>query len=234
MESIYLYDLTEFSSEIIVNDIETINHIKALRLKTSEEVFVSNGKGISAKGFFLSNKNHYFFKIKEFNFKNFNENRNNLSILISALENRERMEFAIEKSVELGIANIFICYAQHSGKKIYKEDRVKMKILAAFQQSMRTILPNAIFLNDLFDIFNENHYFSEVYIADIDGENLDNLEIKKNSLIIVGPEGGLSDFELHKLKNNELTKFFKLGNTRLRAETAVISAISIFNNKLLG
>lgn len=229
MECIYLKDLTENSSELLVNDVNIINHLKALRLSNKENVFVSNGKGVSAIGNFNVFKNEVLFKVISFNGNRLNENDNNLSILISALDNRERMEFAVEKSVELGVNNIFICSTQYSGKKIYKKDRIDLKVLSAFQQSMRTILPEVHFLNDLFDIFNENYYFSEICVADIGGDYLLDMDVKKNSLIIVGPEGGFSNKELLSFQNNCLIKFFKLGNTRLRAETAVISAISVFN-----
>jgi len=233
MESIYLQELDENTTEIIIRDNDIINHIKALRLRNNENVLVSNGNGISAIGNIILQKNNFIFKVKAYNELNLNENNFNLSILISSLDNRERMEFAIEKSVELGVNRIFVCSTQHSGKKYHKIERLEAKVLAAYQQSMRTILPKVIFFNDLFDIYTENHYFSEVYIADISGENLFEVELKKNSLIVVGPEGGLSDEETKFFKQKSNTKFFALGEIRLRAETAVISSISVFNYKFM-
>lgn len=232
MECIYLKDLKENSLEIEIKDPDIIAHIKALRLSNFENVFVSNGMGISAIGNFIFHNKNYIFKVSKFNQLSLNENNFNLSVLISALDSRERMEFAIEKAVELGIKNIFICSTQHSGRKTVKKERVELKVIAAFQQSMRTILPNIIFLDDLFDIFTEKYYFSEVFIADISGSSLVDLEINNNSLIIIGPEGGFSNYELKRFMDEYSTKFFKLGNLRLRSETAIISAITVFNYKL--
>ncbi len=232
MECIYLKEYSQSTNELAITDISTISHIKALRLRQSEDVMITNGQGISAIGNFITYHKLVTFISKQILPSNYNENNNNLSVLISLLDNKERLEFAIEKAVELGISNIFIAQTQYASKRKYKIERLESKIIAAMQQSMRTVLPQLHYLENIFDIFNKKYYFSEVYVADISGNNISIIKPKKNSIIIVGPEGGLSEKELNKFRSFNNTIFVKLGSNRLRAETAVISSISIINNQL--
>ena len=147
MESIYLVDFDLDIGELIIKNSNIINHIRALRLKQNEEVFVSNGKGIAAIGNFYSDKQTTMFKVHKYVEANKNENNYNLSILLASLDNKDRMEFAVEKAVELGVSNIYVAKSKYSGKKEYKRERLESKILAAFQQSMRSRLTNLFFLN---------------------------------------------------------------------------------------
>ena len=50
--------------------------------------------------------------------------------------------------------------------------------------------------------------------------------------VIIGPEGDFSDQELD-MMNKEGVAYFKLGNRRLRSETAALNSIAVLN-ELLG
>ena len=57
---------------------------------------------------------------------------------------------------------------------------------------------------------------------------LKNIDISQNPkiIVIIGPEGGFSAAELELLNNSDDVYKVSLGNLILRAETAVISALS--------
>ena len=64
-------------------------------------------------------------------------------------------------------------------------------------------------------------------LADEDGTNFDLYNSKQNILIFVGPEGGFSKEEIDFLMQIKNLKKLKLGNRRLRAETAAIISVGL-------
>lgn len=232
MDSIYLEKITKYDNKYLIESFDSISHIKAFRLKSSESIMVSNGLGFAAEGLIsVENNKYYFIKKNDFEF-NFNENKLNLSILIGSLENRDRMEFAIEKCVELGISNIIICKTKYSSNKNYNINRLKQKIIAAFEQSKRSVLPNLRYIDSLKVLDKDFNFFAEIYIADVNGSEIYSIDVKPNSLVMIGPEGGFSSSELDYLGSLCNSKKFKLSHNRLRTETAAISAICLINYKL--
>jgi len=232
MESIYLENLNEGSSEERILSKDELNHLKVLRIRDNETIFATNGRGISAEGFIYKNGNDLFFKVKLLKPINFNENKSNVSMLIGALDNRDRMEFALEKCVEMGIQNVYLVKTKFSSPKKYILDRLNNKLLSAFKQCKRTILPKLFLLDNIFEITKGIHKFKNVYIADIDGVSLNLFNFNQDSLIAVGPEGGFEQSEIDFLIDEMKGICFKMGETRLRAETAVIAALAIFNFKI--
>jgi RsmE family RNA methyltransferase len=124
-------------------------------------------------------------------------------------------------------------------------ERLYNKSIAAIKQCKRSCLPTIyppILLDKLIeriadnsnnDYFDSNHcknQNAQIILADEKGilpmKTLQTSEAN-NSIVFVGAEGGFSEREI-KLFPNTITKW-KLGNRRLRAETAAITAVSILS-----
>lgn len=58
-----------------------------------------------------------------------------------AVRQRERMEFAVEKAVELGATRIIIFHSDYSGRQEIRPARIRKTILSAMKQSRRYHLP---------------------------------------------------------------------------------------------
>ncbi len=160
------------------------------------------------------------------------ESKVNTHLYICYLRNAERFEFAIEKAVELGVKSITPVFSERvinkSGFSANKEKRLNQIILSAMSQSQRCFKP----------VLNNPETFSEMLskTKDFDcklamyefadqSQTIEPYKNKQDIYLLTGPEGGFSDSEVSKLKE-ENWKVLSLGSRKLRAETAVIAALT--------
>lgn len=153
--------------------------------------------------------------------------------LAQALSKGERMEFVIQKAVELGVTSIFPIITAHGVVRL-DEERLHKKLLqwqaiaiAACEQSHRTRVP-VIHPVMSFDQFISSCQSITKFILDTTAERslLDANISPSDITILVGPEGGLSEKELTAAKAHGFQSL-RLGPRILRTETAAIAAMSI-------
>ena len=227
MECLYFEDFETNSNHICIENDE-FKHLKALRIKTDDKIFISNGKGLIAEGRIEKlNIHSAVIKIIEI-FKNLNEESHKIGLALGVIENKDRFEFALEKSVELGITDFYPLITDFTAIRKVNTDRLKNKAIAALKQSRRAYLPKiheAVHINKCAANFS---LFEKIYIADFDGKIIEN-NTKCDTLFIVGPEGGFSNREREYMELNLRPTIISLGERRLRAETAAIYCLSVFN-----
>jgi 16S rRNA (uracil1498-N3)-methyltransferase len=210
-------------NKIIIEDDEFNHMVNVMRNRTGDEIYVTDGMGnIYRSVIFKILKTKVICDIK-FNL-HFENKLSNLTFCIPKLKSNDKIEFALEKSVELGITNFIIYNAKNSVAKGFKFERWQKIILSAMKQSLRSFLPGISAFNSLeeikklsgeFIIFEQN---SERNISAI------RLNNKLNYYFIFGPEGGLDREEID-LADKE--NVYSLGTNRLRTETAVITTAAI-------
>ncbi len=229
MESIYVPVLNRISSDCVVMDDE-FKHIRALRININERMMITNGMGLSviAELRSIDKKSASFSIIEEL--PTTNENYFNSSLVVGILDNKDRMEFAIEKAVEFGINSIYPLQSRYTQKSKTNAARLISKSISAMKQCKRSYLP------EIFDPINMKSLkaisanFSQVVLLDESGMK-PSLETKLESiLIIVGPEGGFSSEEIKEMTSWKNLTTWSLGNRRLRAETAVITGLTLINH----
>ena len=154
--------------------------------------------------------------------------------LYQGLPKSEKMEWIIQKCVEIGITRIVPvamsrCVVKLSGADGEKKRARWQKIAAgAAEQSGRGIIPEVAapisFAEMLSDLTNE--YAVTFYEGG--GEPLASLvdESTKQVSIVIGPEGGFSLEEIEKLRENGV-HIATLGKRILRCETAPMVALSV-------
>jgi 16S rRNA (uracil1498-N3)-methyltransferase len=225
---IYLPDLSPETELFQVIGDEYI-HLRAFRANPGDLILVSNGKGLLIEAEIISSDKKKI-EIRKTVIKcNLNENPNLISIAVGILENRDRFEFALEKSVESGISCFIPLLAEFSNKKRINSERLKSKAIAAIKQSNQAFLPDiyeSITLSELMMLFKD---FDSIIVCDGNGESLESMNIEGSILILVGPEGGFSDKELKMLRDTGKCKLLKLGTNILRTETAVTQVLGIIN-----
>jgi 16S rRNA (uracil1498-N3)-methyltransferase len=152
--------------------------------------------------------------------------------LCIAVSKGERMDFAIQKSVELGVSEITPLFTQRSVVKLDKDRLLKRMqhwrkaIIAACEQSGRCRLP---VLNDAtkLDRWIDTPLQGTSLILDPKSEtaigSLKQPAYKIN--LLVGPEGGLSEAEITSTENCGF-QGITLGPRILRTETAPLAAIA--------
>jgi 16S rRNA (uracil1498-N3)-methyltransferase len=211
---------------IMLQDDEARHAIKVLRLKVMDEVFATDGIGnwfqcvindIGKRHCTLKIKNHITGKGKR-NYK--------LHIAVAPTKNIKRFEWFLEKATEMGIDEITPIITEHSERRDMKIERSNRVITSAMKQSLKAYHPK---LNNTikFEDFIEKIEEQELFIAHLIKENQIDLKqsYTKNSdvCILIGPEGDFSDKEIE-LAINKGFKAVKMGNERLRTETAALFA----------
>ncbi len=221
----YIFD----SNKMINIRGDELKHIKALRLNRTENVLVTNGRGDTCLCE-LSNieKDIAEFRVIE-HYENFNENDYSLSLAVSLLASRDRLEFAVEKAVELGVKRIIPLHSRFTQKSKFKRSRIEAKIIAALKQCKRSVLPILDDLTELTQLCRAGTDFDDIILFDEEGEKPQHNLLSNNILILIGPEGGFAPSEIECFRKFHNTKIWSLGNRRLRAETAAVNALSIVN-----
>ena len=156
------------------------------------------------------------------------EPRPELVLAMGIIKKRDRLEFAVEKSVELGVSEIVLFRSRHTVKENVRMDRLEMTALSAMKQSLRAYLP-AISISDSLQEILEDHQRYQPLVAHEKEEAGISADIKQQEklLLVVGPEGGFSENEIA-LAVNQGAEIVSLGRNRLRTETAAIVFLSQF------
>jgi 16S rRNA (uracil1498-N3)-methyltransferase len=157
----------------------------------------------------------------------------NVSIAISLIKNNSRFEWFLEKATEIGVSEIIPLICERTEKQNFRLDRMKTILVSAMLQSQQTWLP-ALYEPIKFTQFITSAIDAKKMIAHCEeGENKRSLVsetgMKKNKLILIGPEGDFSTNEVEAALANNFTAV-ALGETRLRTETAGIVAASLLCN----
>lgn|SRR5579883_58214 len=151
--------------------------------------------------------------------------------LAQGISRGEKMDYTIQKAVELGVKKIFPIITERCNVKLDEERRDKRLlhwtsvIISACEQSGRNHVPE-ILLPQKFENFLKTADADWKFIlAPQASKKLSEFPIKKNSrvILLIGPEGGFSDNEI-----KIATDFhaLNLGPRILRTETAGLTALS--------
>lgn len=211
------------NGKVIINDEEQQHIVKVLRMKDGEEIHVTDGKGNVASGILVIEGKKANIEVSEIktNTPDFNPK---LHIAIAPTKNIDRIEFFVEKAVEMGISEITILQTEKTERKNINIDKLRKQAIAASKQSLRFHFP---VVNDLIKLpdFLKNINPEETFVAHCN-ENLERIELKEiphldNITFLIGPEGDFSDKEIQLLAEKGI-KAASLGNQRLRTETAGI------------
>jgi len=230
MECIYSTNLQKDSEFLEITGAEA-KHIHVLRLNIGDEIEISNGNGLIANSVIQSiNAKVYSCRIQKIHHLR-GELKFRLDVAFGLLNDRSRLEFLIEKATELGVSNLYPIITQFTQKKAINSKRLEQKALAAMKQSKRAILPSVIKASKFSCFITSLKNYDNIILTDIDGSSIDNISIKGNTIVLVGPEGGFSNEEISELKKLN-PNLLSLGSRRLRTETAAILSLGLISLKM--
>ena len=155
-----------------------------------------------------------------------------ITVAISILK-FDRMEWAIEKCVELGVARIIPVIAGRTEKHLAaaatrRVERWRRIVQQSSEQSRRSSVPEIaepMKIKDLFALATD----TKIILSEVEHELMLKQTIPPGAnflLLAFGPEGGWTEQELSSFSEAGW-KSASLGNTILRAETAVVAAVAI-------
>lgn len=156
--------------------------------------------------------------------------------LAQGLAKGEKMEFIIQKAVELGVYSIAPVAMEHSvlqlaGEKAAKKAGRWQKIAAAAaQQSKRDIIPKIQPVMNMEEMLHANPCATKIIAYECEQETSLKKALRSAGeiselLLIIGPEGGISESELELARSAGAVPV-SLGRRILRVETAGLAALS--------
>ena len=145
--------------------------------------------------------------------------------LIFAPMKRNRLEWLVEKAVELGVGSFQPVLTEHSVVELSKPQRLLARIIEAAEQCERLSVPVIL------DPLSLQHVSPSgtMLFADEKGYAVPVYQSLKAELpesLLVGPEGGFSQSERQALRERPNVVPISLGPHILRAETAAIALLS--------
>jgi len=214
-----------------LDETESKHCIRVLRLSKGDEITLVDGRG----GFFtaeIADPNPKRCKVNVVNSElNYGLRNFQVQVAIAPTKNIERLEWFLEKATEIGIDRVTPLLCQHSERKEIKNERLEKVMVSAMKQSLKAYLPKLVELTK-FNEFIKQPFEGQKFIAHCEEQHRELLknvmELSKNYLILIGPEGDFSPEEI------ELAIAFgflpvSLGDSRLRTETAGVVACHTLN-----
>jgi 16S rRNA (uracil1498-N3)-methyltransferase len=164
---------------------------------------------------------------------NWGEHSYQIHLFFTPLKSKERLEWLIEKSVELGATHLHPILTSRSERTAISFSRLERIMIAAMKQSKRSRLPSfsplLLLREDSFlpqlDIRLVAHCNATTHIS----QWLSRSAGWKSIGVAIGPEGDFSEEEVKILEDKGFYSV-SLGNNRLRSETAGIFVLSSLKN----
>ncbi len=154
-----------------------------------------------------------------------------LTIAIAPTKNASKIEWFLEKAVEIGVHQIIPISSARSEKFRIKEERWNKIILSATKQSMQATLPELLVLKTFDEVLKGKYDHKFIPYTREEGSLLIRKNIEEGSriLICIGPEGGWTEDEIEFALNHQVLPV-SLGNSRLRTETAGVVACQVIKD----
>lgn len=225
-------DNIEIDNEKITVIGEEVHHINVLRYQVEDIVYI----------------NEYEVKIENLNKESLHGQiigsliqkgipNKNITLIQSYLKS-DKMDYVVQKAVELGVKTIVPVLTKNTVVKLDEKDKIKKldrlsKIAkGAIEQCGRTDIVKVESVKKIFEIdFSKYdavlicHETSTQPLKDV----IKSVKAKQNIAVLVGPEGGLDNDEVEKILKNDNTFSISLGERILRAETASLAVLSILD-----
>ena len=222
----YLFYCPDIETKQTLSEEESGHCVRVLRYTAGDEILITDGKGTTYTARITNpHPKHCDFEIISRE-KQQPHHTFHLHIAVAPTKNIERLEWAIEKCVEIGVDEITPLLCRFSERKQLRTDRLEKIILSAAKQSLTPYLP---VLHELtpYDAFIQSQTQGQKFIAHCykDDKRVLKEEIEKGRdvLVLIGPEGDFSEQEVELALSHGFIPV-SLGNSRLRTETAAVVA----------
>lgn len=224
-----------YAAEMVIKDVDAKHISKVLRMQPGDKIQIVSDDGVTAIAEIVSlQADNVVVRCLE-KLAESHEPSVNIT-LAQGLAKGEKMDFIIQKAVEMGASSIVPVAMEHSvvrleGAKADKKVERWQKIAeAAAKQSKRDIIPQVQPVQTMQQMLANNDLQYKIIAYECEDrlglktvlQSCDNLQ---ELLLIIGPEGGISEFELELARKNGAVPV-SIGKRILRAETAGVVALS--------
>ena len=218
---------------------EAQHALRVLRLQMGDEIHLMDGTGGFYRAVITEATGHHCRYRIEAREPQQPEWTGMIHLAVAPTKNMDRMEWLAEKATEVGIDELSFLNCQFSERHVLKTERIRKIVVAAVKQSHKAFMP-VIGEMTSFRQFISDHDSGHRYIAhcyqEVERVNLFDqlcaLQPCDDALVMIGPEG---DFSIDEVRMAVDAGFVSvdLGKSRLRTETAGLSAVMMMQLALL-
>ena len=215
---------------------EATHALRVLRLKDGDEMFLMDGVGAFYRATVtMANNKHCFYQIEE-TIHPEKTWHNRIHLAVAPTKMIERMEWLAEKATEVGFDELSFLDCRFSERRVVREDRIEKIVVSAMKQSRKPFKPvvNGMrLMADFVAAQGKNahrfiaHCYDEIEKKDFFDE-LRQIYDNEEVIIMIGPEGDFSVDEVQQAMEAGFVSV-SLGASRLRTETAALSAVMMAN-----
>ncbi|MBQ4387491.1 MAG: 16S rRNA (uracil(1498)-N(3))-methyltransferase [Prevotella sp.] len=226
----YFFAPDAATSTELPND-EAMHALRVLRLKTGDELMLMDGKGNYYRAeVTLAHTKRCLYDIIE-TIPQQPQWEGHVHLAIAPTKLMDRMEWMIEKAVEVGVDEISFLQCQFSERRQVKMPRLDKIVIAAVKQShkaWKTQLNDMTSFRDFIAQPHQGHKFIAHCYEEIPRtylyDELRQLPASDDVTVLVGPEGDFSVDEVRMALENGY-RSVHLGKSRLRTETAGLASV---------
>ena len=232
MKRVYCNSILNEGSTYQLEEKYYIHLIRVMRLNIGSEIALFNSNSGEWKAVIKKiNKQNIIAEVLEKSSNSVVEP--NISLLFSPIKNLNS-ESVIRQSTELGVKNIYPTFFQRTVIKKINLNKFTSYSIGAAQQCGRMSIPT---IDDYQKLIHRIDLLSNCHVLMFDenlqGETIQKvksstLDNKTEIIVIIGPEGGFEEQERQIIiKNSKTFQNITLGPRILKADTAVIAALSL-------
>ena len=215
---------------------ESRHSVRVMRLREGDSINVTDGRGNLYSCTIVDANDHAcVIEVVEQDFSIFNS-QFSIHLAVAPTKNPSRMEWLVEKAVEIGVGEITLLQCDHSERTFLKTDRLEKLAVSAMKQSLHLTLPRinpAVPLRKWLTVGDGLPVATQRLIAHCEADKprtpiATALKAGVDTVVLIGPEGDFSDEEIALALECGFQPV-SLGPSRLRTETAALYAITAFN-----
>lgn len=213
---------------------EAMHALRVLRLKGGDEMYLMDGEGCFYRAVVtLAATKRCMYEIKETLVQR-KSWKGNIHVAVAPTKMMDRMEWFCEKATEIGVDEITFLNTKFSERKVMRTVRLDKIVVSAVKQSRKPWKPKLNPMMTFKDFVKSQHkgrkfiahcyeeierkdFFTEIY-------SLEKSSACDDITILIGPEGDFSIEEVKTAIDNGYESV-TLGTSRLRTETAALSAV---------
>lgn len=148
---------------------------------------------------------------------------------------KARVDYMIQKATELGVSYIRPVMTQHTNLDRIKDEKIIANMVEAAEQCGRMTVPQLDVMTSLEDMLENWPDDRGLIFCDEAGDAKAFVDVEKSYdkwAVLIGPEGGFSSEERDLIRNHQNSQAVTLGPRILRADTAAVAALSLWQSTL--
>jgi len=227
----YCPELTPDLDVLPLSDAAHRHAVQVLRLKQGDHLAVFDGQGLEYQAVLEQiSKRQSTIKLLE---QVVDNKESPLKItLLQSISRGERMDYALQKAVELGVTRIIPviterCNVQLSNGRADKRwAHWRGVMISACEQSGRSVLPELEQVTSLDEVLNNSSLQGKIVLEPLAENSFSSLGTMTEVSLLIGPEGGFSEQELVQIQAAAFQSV-QFGPRILRTETATAASLAV-------